>query len=672
MRTKIMLFALAVSLIPFSGVSSEEYTYEGEISATGTYTGIKAGEGGEAKFTEYRDLRQGAGLYGRAKLLIDSPNPFLKFEASDIAYDTQRYILEGGFWGKFKIDLFFQEIPHNITFDARSFYSGAGTDTLTGVPNPFVDFWNTFDYSIDRKQYGGGFNFNMFKPFFFDFSFQREDRDGIKPAGVSTGSPGDISLELPEPVDYTTDNLKLEAGYAKNPLFLSFSYFYSNFDNSNQTLLFRNPLTGSSDKLTLPPDNDYYKLAFKGALKLPLNTKVNAIAGTARANSDHPFFPTFDGKVDTTNYDFSLTSTPVSFLDGKAYYKYYKRNNKSTDTSETVGTFFDYKIESFGGDLGFRLPAKFYLTGAYKYVKTKREAVGETDPAAVLPFDRDNIFSVDLRWTGLDFMALRLGYEHLDRNAEYQTPETEAQLARRYAYASQNRNTYKASVDLFPLDSLDLGLAYQHTNSNYPDTTYGLTNSRLDEFNINVDYLLGKIAKLYGYGDFGWVRFSQYQSRGGPTLDWKAKENDNTYGFGVGADLYIIPNKLTLHFWQNYVKSNGSIDYTLVDPAYYVVTPGVFGAGLSGIGANNDNIDISKWDDYTKWGIAFKIDYLLMKSLTLFAGYGFERYDYSDAQLNGYQFVPGTSGSNGAYLTGAYKDQSYRANLVFAGATFKF
>jgi hypothetical protein len=130
---------------------------------------------------------------------------------------------------------------------------------------------------------------------------------------------------------------------------------------------------------------------------------------------------------------------------------------------------------------------------------------------------------------------------------------------------------------------------------------------------------------------------------------------------------------LTLHLWQNYVKSNGSIDYTLNTlPPGYFQPPGVFGAGLARIGANNDNIDITKWDDYTKWGIAFKIDYLLMKSLTLFAGYGYERYDYSDAQLNGYQFVPATSGSNGAYLTGAYKDQSYRANLVFAGATFKF
>jgi hypothetical protein len=53
-------------------------------------------------------------------------------------------------------------------------------------------------------------------------------------------------------------------------------------------------------------------------------------------------------------------------------------------------------------------------------------------------------------------------------------------------------------------------------------------------------------------------------------------------------------------------------------------------------------------------------------------GYAYENFKYSDAQLDDYQFVPATSGSNGAYLTGAYKDQSYSSNIVFAGITYKF
>jgi len=93
-------------------------------------------------------------------------------------------------------------------------------------------------------------------------------------------------------------------------------------------------------------------------------------------------------------------------------------------------------------------------------------------------------------------------------------------------------------------------------------------------------------------------------------------------------------------------------------------------AGVSG--ANNDSIDITRWDDYTKYSFKLKGVYNFTKSLTASLGYGYERFSYRDAQLDGYQYVPATSGSNGGYLTGAYKDQSYGAHLIFGGLTYKF
>ena len=128
---------------------------------------------------------------------------------------------------------------------------------------------------------------NLIKPFFFDVSFQREDRDGIKPAGIAPGSPGGFDLELPEPVDYTTNNLKVEGGYAKNPLFLSLGFIYSDFNDSNDKLNFTHPQAPFPiDTLTLPPDNRYYKGFFKGAVKLPMNSKFNVNAGYSSARSD--------------------------------------------------------------------------------------------------------------------------------------------------------------------------------------------------------------------------------------------------------------------------------------------------------------------------------------------------------------------------------------------------
>ena len=667
MKAKIIIFALIMSLVPFSGAFSQEKTIEGEISATGKYVGVKGEGGGEAKFTEYRDLQEHGGVYGRARLKFDTEKNFLNFDAGDFGYDTQFYKIDGGMWGKFKFDLFYNEIPHNLTFDAKTFFSGAGHDTLTGVPNANISSWDTFDYSIERRQYGGGLKMNMIKPFFFDTSFQREERDGIKPTGTAT-SPGSIAYELPEPVNYVTNNLKVEGGYAQKPFFLSFNYFLSEFNNGNTRLNLPSSL-GSPNAFSLPPDNTYYKGGFKGAVNLPYNSKFSTNIGLSKGTSDTSILSLissdYDGEVDTKNYDLVLSSNPLRFLDTKLYYKFYKLNNKSEDSRGVVEKFLDYEKNTFGADLGLRLPAQFYLSGGYKYVKTERDEEGETDLALILPYNKDNIYSVDLRWDGLDFIAFKVGYEKLDRDADYQTSQSEARSDRVFPYAEQDRDTYKASLDIFPLENLNLGFEYQYKDTDYTDTTYGLTSDKRNEFNISADYMIGNRAKLYGYSDYGLIKFVQMTGRtiSGAVRSTENKQKDKSYGYGLGTEVYVIPKKLTLIFQHDYLKSNGSVDLTYNDSL-------LFGdAGVSG--ANNDMIDISNWDDYTRYSFKFKTIYNFTKSLIASAGYAYERFSYSDAQLDGYQYVM-TGGSNAAYLTGAYKDQSYGAHLISAGLTYKF
>ena len=661
MRSKIIILAMVISLVPLTSVFSQDKLIEGEVSLKGIWVNVTGKEGGKAKFTEYRDLTEDGGLYGRARLKLDTEKYFMNFEGADFGYDTQYYKIDGGLWGKFKLDLFYNEIPHNITFDARTFFLGAGSNTLIGAPNTNFATWNTFDYSFERRQYGGGLKLDMIKPFFFDASFQKEERDGIKPTGAAGTSPGGIAIELPEPVQYVTNNLKLEGGYVKNPLFLSLTYLYSDFNNSNTALNFINPATTAQNTFSLTPDNTYNKGAFKGAVKLPFNSKFSTNMGFSRGESETSLFPTFDGRVNTQNYDFALTSNPVRFFDAKVFYKYYKRDNKSDDPLGIVEGFLDYKISKYGADLGFRLPAKFYLTGGYQYIVTKRDFHHE--PEAVLPFNRDNIYSIDLKWSGLDFLDARVGYEKLDRDANYRTFETAVQPDRRYSYAAQNRDTIKAAIDIFPLENLDFGFEYRYRKVDYSDTIFGLKKDKRDEFAMSADYTLGKIAKFYGTVDFALIKFQPDLVRSG--LEWEVKQKDRTFGYGLGTEIYVIPNKLTFVFQHNYVKSNGSADFT-IDPGLFVAANGL-------AGATNDSVDILRAEDYTLYSFKIKAIYNFTKSLGASIGYGYERFNYKDDQLDGYQFVPaGGVGSNGAYLTGAYKDQSYKAHLVFGGITYKF
>ena len=669
MKWKIATFTLIVVLVSFSYSFSEEVTVEGEVGAEGVYAGVTGDEGGRAKFTEYRDLRQGVSVFGNIGLGIDSENYFLKFRASDMGYETQSYELEGGMWGRFKFDLFYDEIPHNITFDARTPFLGAGHDTLVGAPNGNVANWNTFDHSILRRQYGGGFKVDVIRPFFLDVSFERENREGIKPAGAAETSPGGRAFELPEPVEYVTNNLKVSAGYAQKPLFLSLNYIYSDFNNSNSALNLP-PNFNAPNAFSLPPDNTYQKGAFKGAVNLPFNSRFSTNMGFSRGRSETSIVSLissgYTGKVDTLNYDFSFTSNPVRFLDAKVYYKYYKRFNKSDDPTGVVNLFLNYNVATYGGELGLRLPEHFYLSGGYKYVKTERNREGETDPAAILPFNKDNIFFANLKWSGVDFLEARVGYERLGRDAQYRTVESAVNPGRIFAYAAQNRDTVKATLDIFPLENLNLGLEYRYTNTDYSNTTFGLRSDKRYEFEASADYSIGKIAKVYAYGDVERIKFNQLQFEGTTLLPWEADQWDKSWGYGIGAEVYVIPKKLTLVFQHDYLKSNGSVDFTLNNGLFIAAT------GLGpGTGANNDNIDIGRWDDYTLYSFSIKAVYNFTKSVTAMIGYAYQRFWFSDAQLNNYVFAP-TGGTNAAFLTGAYKDQTYRANLVFGGLTYKF
>ena len=326
LKLNTIIFSLIIMLIPFYNTFAAESSFEGEVSAQGQLVHVN---GSEAKFDEYADTKDG--VYGAADLKYNSESYFMRLNAEDIGYDTQKYSLDGGMWGKFKYDLYYNEIPHNMTFGAKSFFSGIGGSDLTGAPTP-VSSWHKFDYETERKRFGGGISLDLLSPFFLDISAQTEKKEGIKPAGADGGSTL-LFTELPEPVDYRTDSFHVEGGYSKRPFFASLSYDFSKFDNDDQALDFANPFTLAGDSVTLPPENKYYKLGFKGAIFLMYNTKISVNASSARATSDTDsnsilLTNSFKGKVDTKNLNAVLTSNPVKFLDAKLFYKYYDRANE--------------------------------------------------------------------------------------------------------------------------------------------------------------------------------------------------------------------------------------------------------------------------------------------------------------------------------------------------------
>ncbi|MCX8022931.1 MAG: MtrB/PioB family outer membrane beta-barrel protein [Syntrophorhabdaceae bacterium] len=659
-----VLFTVVLSFIPLSVVMAQENggTLTSSIDVEMRSYNVN---GSDAKAHEYTDKRN-TGLFGGIGLSYESQKYNVNFYSRDMGYDTQEYTLNGGHYGKFKYSFGYNEIIHNITTDAKSVYGNVRSDNLKAtLPNTNPDTWpSTFDYYTKRKIIDMGFKLDLLKPFFFNVYYGHEKKDGIKPTGASSfGSAVGPSLELPEPIDYRTNNMSLEGGYAKKPFFVSFGYIYSDFKNSSNDLNFTLP-GGTMDIFSLAPDSKLQKFFFKGSAFLPMNSRFTVNLSESDTTSDAANFTRFDGKITTKNYNLQLTTNPLRFLDGKIYYKYYERDNRSTGqiligAIWTNATPLYYKNETLGAEMGIKLPYSFYIDGGYRYIRTEREIKDNTIPlASVLPYNWDNIYFANLKWNGIDYISARAGIEFLRRGADYRTAQSEAAYNRQFAYAAQNRDTFKAGVDIYPVENLNIGLEYNYKWTNYNDTPLGYTDDTREAFSINADYSFKKYGKLYGYFDIEKLVMNQRAITG--TSYWDSKQKEKTYGYGLRADIYAIPKKLTFIIQHDYLDSKGTNDL------------GLYGANIwTTIGVPpNLPVNIPNVDKYKKYTVGVSALYNASDALSLKAGYTYARFDYSDAQYDNYQYAPTTGGSS--YLTGAYSRPSYSANIVFLGLMYRF
>ncbi|MBF0456508.1 MAG: MtrB/PioB family outer membrane beta-barrel protein [Nitrospirae bacterium] len=735
----------------------------GEVTLSGQ---VRPVSGNSTKYNEYRDDARG-NVFGEIKLKYDNDLVWLYLKASDIGYDTQHYRLEGGVYGIVKYYLDFNETPHNLSLDDRTIYNGIGSNNLTTIPSyqtRGVGTWNDIDFGYIRSKESIGARLDAAKPFYLDFNASRETKVGTRllSATQSNGSSGPIN-EFPQPIDYTTSLFKAEAGYLTKPLFVSAYVQFTDFSNGSEDLFFQNTYTGApvpsvtnaspsrtinsraglTDTITLPPGNQNFNYGLKGAASLPLNSRLNVSLSNSETTSSANYLMSsligtsitlpspayaytyanggtdWHGKTDTQSYNVVLNSNPIPELNTSLFYKYRSLLNKSDDpttVSNTGNTSLVVPVNYYRNDAGFdasyKLPEHFILSGGFNYVVTNNSVslTGLSGMTEDIPRTTDNIYNVGLKWAGVDFLSAKVGYERMNRNGANDiniasVTDTFAIYKNEYDVGTQKRDRVKASVDVFPLESLDIGLGYNYKRSVYPDTQIGLQNTRTDEYYVDAGYTFGKYARLNGY--VALENYKTYQffrttgtsittcvnnvcsNTGIPTsqdpnstiqnaanYNFDLTLRDVSLDYGMGLDVYVIPKKVTLKLKYDSVHSYGTGDYTILNQAAlaYLGNPASTTA-LGGVPAqNNDNVDYPSLDSYKVNRIQASVVWNVMKPLTATLGYAWERYKYADY---GYDNYPSTytivdAGGNVNYLTGAYSNPNYTANLVYLTLTYKF
>jgi MtrB/PioB family decaheme-associated outer membrane protein len=647
----------------------------GNIELGGTLLGTT---GNRSKLNEYRDLGNGFTL--GVGLDANKDDLYFQLSGENFRYNEETrldnrevdFSAKVGQYGSNKLSIYYNQIPHNVSLGAKTFYTGGiGTNNLTGpIVNNNVATWNTrFDYKRDRTNYGAAAELSFKSPYFFGIKYDRTDMQGLNPTGtrIRNGATNFFS-EFPSVVDYKTDNVFLETGYRSKAVIFKVDGLISQFNNPYQTMTIPGMLNAATSlsPLTLPPNNDYYKVGGSLMVHLPLNSTLMARANHSilENNVDLTQFlagsPQFHGRVTYTTASLAVTSNPVKMLETRIFYNLLDKQNKSTDSFVYGGATtekFAYHKQNVGVDASLSLPASTIVSAGYEFQHLNRALRADAYSTT------DHTVFVEAKNSALDMLTAKVRLEHLKRFSDDQLVPTATSIDsrfRRFDATDKSQESVKVGLEIEPLHNLSIGMEYAFKVDLFDKTDIGVTSDRRHEFNFDTNYSIANV-KLNAYFDYEYS-LNKYSSHAGAfnvpsgtatVYDYAVKHHNMAFDYGLNADVDIIKNVLTAGLGWRYDKNDGNLAFTTNRTTGFV--------------------DIPADNDYSRQTLTAKLGYKVTKNLGVNCGYSYERLKYSEAELNNYQNIVLTgAGATSGYLTGAFANQSYEAHIGYVKLAYNF
>jgi MtrB/PioB family decaheme-associated outer membrane protein len=398
------------------GTTAKDVTsayHEGTITLGGQATSIT---GDSSKFQEYREVPEGVvapayHLFGRS-----SDDLKYDFRGYTIRSDDQRYTLVGDYKSA-RLTADYLRMPHYFGNDGRTLFSTAGNggfdfatglqqkyqgvltriplntvtfNTLNALVTPDLANASSIDLKLVRARGRVDLDLTRGKPVEVRLSYFHEDRSGDRAAAGASFGFGNVT-ELPEPVDYVTQDMAATATMNRSWGSLRGVVRYNWFVNNVPVLSFANPfrITDSTDpnaytapgtssvggaslgRLALPPDNNAVTGSAGATFKLPGKTRLIAdlsyghwaqnstqfIAYTTNSAIVSPIqaanintlpAQSLDGKANVINQAYTVSSRPVKNLTLTGRVRSYNFKNETPRLTFPGYVRFDAVWEAFG------------------------------------------------------------------------------------------------------------------------------------------------------------------------------------------------------------------------------------------------------------------------------------------------------------------------------------
>jgi MtrB/PioB family decaheme-associated outer membrane protein len=524
--------------------------------------GLGRVSGATYKSGDYTGLqRDGVYTIGNVELNRRSEDGagYVELQGRSLGLDSRNVRVEAGEHGNYAVRVEYDQIPKLISDSYQTPFTNPGSTNLT-LPSNWVRGATTtnmttlnsslrpFNIDTQRNATSLGFAKQLPAGWDFDVRVKREEKDGNRLIGAVIGNSGGNprAAILPEPVNYTTDEIEAIARYTADKLQMQFGYYGSFFRNANNGLAWANPFASSvwvgptapgvtafnNGQLGLPPDNQFHQFNLSAGYSYTKDTRVSGSLSLGRMTQDDAFLPysinsallntplprsSLDGRIDTTHADLKVTSKLMPKLNMTAAYRYDQRDNKTPQAtyayvggdSQTQGALDKIRINLPGSttrqqvdaDFDYHMAAhtKLRFGAGYDWAKKTYEAI--TD-------EREGTLKAEVHHEFNDTVNAGFGYAYSDRKtsdynagAPFVATFTPAYLAtqvatglwdnvptqKKFFLAPRVRDKVRAFVNVSPTERVDLQFGADFKNDDYHESQYGLQKARGWSLNFDVN-----------------------------------------------------------------------------------------------------------------------------------------------------------------------------------------
>ncbi|SDJ14726.1 decaheme-associated outer membrane protein, MtrB/PioB family [Ferrimonas sediminum] len=518
-------------------------------------------------------------------------------EARNLGMDNGEATLSAGHGDTWNVALEYGKLVWVDNANAQTEYLPVG-DTL--VKGELTDV----ELKTERERYGMAFDFGgeMWQTF---ASFKREDKTGRQKASIYGGTPTNIA----KPVDSSTDNWKAGVKLNGERWFTSLAYIGSKYDNDVSALNFGSFAGAYQDA----PSNEAHQVLLNGQYSIG-RTHLAGRFSTGEMTQDDDLLSInngitgFDGKVETLDANFKVTSLVTNKLRLGASVDYSDRDNKSTvlttqvtvdpnsgNASEYVA--YDTERTTYKVSGSYRIASGYRVDAGYDRKEVTRTGQDREDTTDDAVWGRFRVTAFDA-WD----IALKGGFSSRD-GSSYSVTGNNNDLMRRYYLADRDRSEVELRVSHNPLDKLSVDFTGHYALDDYDKSEVGLTEAEDYGYDVTLAFQHTERFSTHLFVGQQWITSEQGGSVTGPAA-WEATVEDEFLNAGLGFSYTgLLADKLVL-----------GGDYVYAD-------------------SNSDTVSgFSEYDDYYATSHNFNLygDYALSTSMSLRLDYRYERYQDAD------------------------------------------